>query len=230
MSLAGKGKPKSEEHRRHISEGTSGKPKPWNKGEANPNYGNVAQDREREKFLEAAKKRGQPWGEKQKKAHSERMKGPCNAMRGKRHTHFTKARIAAKKKRQYAEGTAHFRKFKISKAERDIAEYLKGREISFEIQHHISGVPFIYDFFLPDQNLLIEYQGDYWHANSSKYPPGTQLKIQGVGLVRVEEIWARDEAKVRKAEEKGYSVAYIWEEDYKKLGFKIVEETLLMYQ
>jgi hypothetical protein len=69
MSLASKGKAKSATHRKNISKGTTGKPKPWCNGERNPNFGNKAQDSVREKFLAASKKRGLAWSDEDRDRH-----------------------------------------------------------------------------------------------------------------------------------------------------------------
>ncbi len=41
-----------------------------------------------------------------------------------------------------------------------------------------------YDFYLPDQNILIEIQGDYHHINPRVYPNGPKNDLQKENLVK----------------------------------------------
>jgi G:T-mismatch repair DNA endonuclease (very short patch repair protein) len=208
----------------------AGKPKPWLRGADNPNYQNKAQGipEVRERMLVGIRQRGQAWTEKHRSEHRLRMLGPSNAMRGRHHSEETKRIISESKRRQYAQGVVRVRKYKISKAEREIHTTLQCLGVRVLTQFHIPQVPYLYDFYLPDCKLLIEFQGDYWHANPSKYPPGTTLRILGRngGDVPVERIWARDAEKKRAALESGYKIQYIWESDYRARGLEILKELL----
>lgn len=228
MSISSKGKPKSKEHCENIRRGTTGKPKPWQQGENNVNFQNKAQGTPevRERFLKAVKLRGQPWTEEHRRQHSVRMLGDSNAMRGKKHTPESIKAISEAKQKQYQEGTVKITRNKLSKAERNIAQVLRMNGVQFKTQFHIQGVPYLYDFFFPDLGLLIEYQGNYWHANPAHYPPGTLLPIQNKGLVRVEDIWERDLRKKEAAVRSGYNIAYVWESDYKAHGLSTIYELL----
>lgn len=69
---------------------------------------------------------------------------------------------------------------------------------------------FVYDINLG--NKIIEYNGDYWHANPSKYSsdwfnPKTKLTAK--------ETWLKDKVKIEMANNNGYEVLVIWENDYK---------------
>lgn len=228
MSAASKGKPKSISMREALSKATTGKPKVHLRGKANPNYdGKYSSDPEvHERFLEAVSARGQAWDDEQRKAHSLRMLGDCNVMRGKEHTPEFKLRMSEVKKRRYRDGIVKVSLSKISKAEKEIAEFFIENKWDIKQQFHIPGVPYWYDFYLPSHNLIIEYQGDYWHANPNKYSSGTFIRILKRGPVLVDDIWARDEQKREAAIQAGYKVAYIWESEYKKLGLETVIEFL----
>lgn len=224
LGRSGKGRPKSATHRANISRGTTGKPKPWVAGERNPNFGNQAQGKPeaRARFLSAVRARGQAWTEDDRARHSATMLGDANAMRGRNHTAETKARVAAAKQQQYRDGVVRIRRYKLSRAEREIGEWLRANGHEVISQFHIKGVPYLYDFYLPALNLLIEYNGDYWHANPRRYPPGTLLPFQNAGKVPVEDIWARDAAKAAAATASGYRLAYVWESDFKARGVEAV--------
>lgn len=150
------------------------------------------------------------------------MLGECNVMRGTKHSDEAKTRMSLAKKEQYKAGLVKLSGNKISKAEKEIRGVLAEHWPDVIAQHHINGVPFWYDFCIPSLSLLIEYQGDYWHANPRKYAPGTTLNIVRRGPVRVEDIWGRDELRRQSAISAGYGVVVIWEMDYKKGGREVV--------
>lgn len=205
-----------------------GRPKPNIRGENNPNFGNKSQHNNGgyEKLCKAAKKRGQAWDEELRRQHSERMSGPSNAMRGKKHSKETKEKISITKIRQYENGEIKFNAINSSSQELEISNYFKDNNINFVQQFQIYGHSFFYDFYLPELNIIIEFNGDYWHANPEKYKSGTTLNIQNAEPVLVDKIWERDKLKRIIAEENGYKIFYIWESDYKKFGFKCVEEII----
>ena len=146
-------------------------------------------------------------------------------MRGARHSDQTKEAIGETKREQYRRGEVKIVKYKISKIEREIGEELRKRGFEVKAQHHVEGVPFLYDF-LVGSDLLIEVQGDYRHANPKKYTSGTMLKMQSRGFVLVNEIWRRDEEKRAAAEAAGFRVVYVWESDYKARGFAAVASVI----
>jgi len=62
-----------------------------------------------------------------------------------------------------------------------------------------------YDFFLPSKNLIIEFDGDYWHGNKSIYTLTDRMKKQFC----LDRIW--DE----KAAQAGYNIKRIWDSESK---------------
>ncbi len=68
-----------------------------------------------------------------------------------------------------------------------------------------------YDFALPGK-VLIEVQGDYWHANPAIYKADDFFANAGNGMTAAE-IWKRDAEKKQHAESKGFKVVYLWESD-----------------
>ncbi len=228
MSKSGKGKPKPIGFGDKISKAVSGKPKPWMQGENNPNYGGkiINKPDVKNKYLAAVKKRGLPWSEDNKKAHSIKMLGDSNWMRGRKHSKETIEKITNTKIEQLKQGLVKFGGHKISKPERDIANELNSIGIEFKSQFHINGLPYTYDFHILNTNIIIEFQGDYWHANPIKYKSGQFIKIQRVGKKLVDDIWARDLLKKESANKFGYNVIQIWQNDYKNFGFQYIIDKL----
>lgn len=74
----------------------------------------------------------------------------------------------------------------------------------------------IYDFYLEQYNLLIEVQGDYWHANPKLYKAQQILNFHGK-FIKAEEIWSNDKIKKELALKHNFNIIYIWENDIKKM-------------
>lgn len=70
---------------------------------------------------------------------------------------------------------------------------------------------YIFDFYNESTKELIEFQGDYWHCNPSKYDPNY---FHGVKKMYAYEIWDFDLEKKHQAEKQGWTVQYVWESDY----------------
>ncbi len=228
--------PRSEESRRKQSESTrgtkkhagfganlsrakKGKPQPWFAGDKNPNYQAKAQtEASRVKCQQNRKAVGAAWTEGERQAHSLRMKGSSNWMRGKQHSTETRELLSITIKEQYRSGTRQRHRIRISKPELAVAEWLVRNGVAFQAQFSIPGETFVFDFMLPELNAILEFQGDYWHANPRKYPPGTLISYQHKGPIPVERIWERDALKRAAAEKAGYRMLHFWEMDFKTQG------------
>ena len=115
------------------------------------------------------------------------------------------------------------KKYKVSGAEKEILALLQEHQYEVVPQYKIEGIPFLYDFYFPQLNLLLEYHGDYFHANPIKYKTGELIKMPGVGKVFVDYIWNKDKLKQECAEHQGFVIKYLWESDYKQFGWKAVK-------
>lgn len=99
----------------------------------------------------------------------------------------------------------------VSKLEIEIQNKLKEKNIDFESQFKINSKPF--DFFIKKHNLLVEFNGDYFHANPEKYDANYLNKKKKMFAW---ELWKLDEIKKQEAIDSGYNFLTIWESDYKK--------------
>ena len=75
---------------------------------------------------------------------------------------------------------------------------------------------YYYDARLKDSNILIEFNGDYWHANPLIYKEDDLISTRS-GKKLVKEIWERDKQKIKTAENNGFKVIIIWESEYLNL-------------
>ena len=73
---------------------------------------------------------------------------------------------------------------------------------------------FVYDFFIPEEKIIIEVNGDYWHCNPLIWESDQVVKFPS-GHFKVQEVWDRDKRKIDFAREMGYTVLVIWETDLK---------------
>jgi len=98
-----------------------------------------------------------------------------------------------------------------SKLEKLIIKELKAQ--GFAVIHSYKLERKIYDIYIPDLNMLIEFNGDYWHCNPKRYK-ANYFNIKK--NMTAKQIWALDESKEQLAKEKGYEFLTIWESDYRK--------------
>lgn len=75
-----------------------------------------------------------------------------------------------------------------------------------------------YDFIIQNTNILLEIQGDFWHANPKFYKENDKIKMPGKGNILVESIWKKDIKKKQYAENHGYQVLYVWENDIREMS------------
>lgn len=97
-----------------------------------------------------------------------------------------------------------------SKAEDEIIEILKKMDLESIPNFILEGK--IFDIFIPKFNLLIEYNGDYWHCNPKKYDPNY---FNTKKSKTAKEIWEYDKNKIDLAVKHNYNYEVIWESDYK---------------
>lgn len=93
---------------------------------------------------------------------------------------------------------------KMTKPEREMNQILKELKVEFEPQKVVGFK--IYDFFVPQANLLIEVDGDYFHANPEVYTEGDLNSMQKRNM-------KNDVFKDTLASGRGYNLTRVWESD-----------------
>jgi len=100
---------------------------------------------------------------KGRKVSDEIRKKMSEARKGKPRSDEIKRKISETLKRKIASGELSLpKKWKDTSIELIIEEKLRGQDINYVKQKYIKNVGLV-DFFLPDSNLIIECDGDYWH-------------------------------------------------------------------
>lgn len=114
--------------------------------------------------------------------------------------------------------------FNRSKAEDDIINRLIEMGYNCKANHKVDTKSF--DIYIKDINLLVEYNGDYWHCNPDIYSPDYFNKKKSL---LAEDIWNYDSQKIKMAKDKGYNVEVVWEKDYKRDN-NIIKEIIHSYE
>lgn len=108
-----------------------------------------------------------------------------------------------------------------SSLELRIQKILTDLGISYFKQFRINAKsPFRYRFFdllLTEEKVIIEVNGDYWHANPILYKENDVIKYPKGERV-AQDIWENDRVKNQIAKDDGYSVFVIWESEMKELN------------
>lgn len=191
------------------------------KGEGNPFYGKKHTDKS-----------------KQEISNSRKGKGVGNNNSMSNLTHREKARINLKKKWDNGE-MEHARKImsdklketrklgKIksvirSKKEKEIIKEI--RKLGYKVEHSLRIDSKIYDIYIPKLNLVIEYNGDYWHCNPKKYKEDYYHQVKGK---TAKELWEYDKVKIDLIRGNGYNLEIVWESDLKEdhtLIYKLIKK------
>ena len=111
----------------------------------------------------------------------------------------------------------------VSKKETEIINLIK--KLGFDSIQSYKIDTKICDVFIPKLNLVIEYFGDYWHCNPSKYDKNyyNQKKNKFAW-----ELWEYDSKKVEIIKKLGYNLEVVWESDLKNDN-KLIEKVISKY-
>ena len=111
----------------------------------------------------------------------------------------------------------------VSKKEKEILKEIK--KMGFDVigSHKVDTK--ICDIYIPSLNLIIEYNGDYWHCNPKKYNSDYFNKKKGKYAW---EIWEYDKNKLELIKNYDYNLEVIWEDDLKN-NDKIIKHIIKKY-
>jgi hypothetical protein len=122
-------------------------------------------------------------------------------------------------------GLKGLKKTQKPQTEKIIKKFLKKNNISYSSQFKISLLEgeklyrtlwYVYDFFVKDFNLIIECQGNYWHANPTFFSKDSLIKYPSQRKeISVQEIWELDKHKKGVAVARGFEYIAFWEDDIK---------------
>ena len=241
-----KGKIRSAEARKNISESHKGKPT-WNKGKTGiyseetkrkmgeANLGKIAWNKGKlhssAKNLPQAFKKGHKTWNKGKRPAEETIKKQIETFRKTFSNPESRKKIIEQSRanilKMFEFGT--FPNVQNTKPERQIKEelikrgYVEGEDF---IHQYKFMNKFMCDFCFPKQKIVVEVYGDFWHANPKKYPASSHLhphQLKGLG---------RDKSKqayITAVDNRTWTYIALWESDIKKNVAKcvdVIEEVL----
>lgn len=97
--------------------------------------------------------------------------------------------------------------------EKRFREMLEHYNLEYDTQYYIDDK--FFDFYT--EGVLVEVNGDYFHANPLQYLPDQTLNFVGnMFPIPARVIWQRDELKRMIANSNNYDVIYIWENEIDK--------------
>ena len=99
---------------------------------------------------------------------------------------------------------------------------LKPLNYPYEAQYRIATK--FYDFYIPSVKLLIEVDGDYWHANPKKYKADD---IIGQSNKTAKKIWEYDKTKTQDILNEGYNILRYWSSDLKNISHEKIFEDIV---
>lgn len=104
-----------------------------------------------------------------------------------------------------------------SKSELEFFEKLKSL-LGDDVVHKfkIEGITHEYDFFVPSKNVIIEFDGDYWHGNKKLYELSSRMKRQ----YQIDKVWNE------KAIAAGYRIIRVWASESKDFKLENYVNTL----
>lgn len=84
-------------------------------------------------------------------------------------------------------------------------------QMGYEVIHSYRIETKICDLYIPELNLIIEYNGDYWHCNPKKYHPNYYNRKKSKYAW---ELWEYDNSKVDLIRNLNYNLEIVWESDF----------------
>lgn len=109
-------------------------------------------------------------------------------------------------KKMYIEAQANRMKKQKTWPEKRFEELLKEIGVKFTPQKVLKNK--IFDYYIPSKRILVEVDGDYFHAHPDKYDKNSRNKMQ-------ESIVRNDRYKDRLAQGMGYVLYRVWESELK---------------
>ena len=73
-----------------------------------------------------------------------------------------------------------------------------------------------------DDDLIIEFYGDFWHGNPSKYKPNDILARN----MTAKQIWQKDKERIEILRKNGFKIIVVWQSDYKNDHQKVIQKIL----
>ena len=93
-------------------------------------------------------------------------------------------------------------------------DILKKLKVQYQKQFYAKDIKRYYDFYIPELNVLIEVDGDYYHSYGKIYEEMTPMQKKNHRVDEIKNEWAALH---------GYALIRIWEHDIRNNPYKVVE-------
>jgi len=93
-------------------------------------------------------------------------------------------------------------------------EILNKLKVVYERQFYAKDIKRYYDFYLPELNVLIEVDGDFYHSYGKVYEEMTPMQKKNHRVDEIKNEWAAMH---------GYALIRIWEHDIRNNPYKVLE-------
>jgi len=165
--------------------------------------------------------------QKIKESIGKSCEGEKNPFYGKTHTIEVRNRISQKTKeynRLHPERVTKMVRLSLERQRKgfqsSIEKATKIELVRRGIKHRYNKIlhrKFQFDFII-GENLLLEVNGDYWHANPLIYKDREHLTADQQKKIEL------DARKKKYAEEYGYKIYYMWEGDIRRKDFSVIDQ------
>ena len=105
------------------------------------------------------------------------------------------------------------REGRISKLENLVSGILNTLQIPIETQFKFPKYFHKYDIHIKNTNIILEIQGDFWHANPKNYKEDDILNFPNGLSYTAKQLWNKDKQNFLYAQSQNYIVIEIWESD-----------------
>ena len=105
-------------------------------------------------------------------------------------------------------------KYGTSKLETDFEQILKKLGVKYSRQFYAKDIKRYYDFYLPELNVLIEVDGDFYHSYGLVYEQMNPMQKKNHRVDEIKNTWAALH---------GYALLRIWEHDIRNNPAKVTE-------
>lgn len=178
-------------------------------GEKNPFYGKKHSKETKEQISKSRK--GKATGKNNSMANPEYKKKTVDALKRKwENGDMEYVRKMFSEKLKETRRLGKIKSVVRSKIEKSIIKEIKN--VGYNVKHSLRVDTKICDIYIPKLNLIIEFNGDYWHCNPKKYKPDYYHQVK---QKTAKELWEYDKKKIDLIKQKGYNLEVVWESDYK---------------
>lgn len=119
-------------------------------------------------------------------------------------------------------------KYFVDLLEKELNENIKYtyKTKQFCVWSHKLNSSLFYDIVCSKRKKVIEYNGDYWHANPILYESDFVIKQSDMSA---KEIWERDQIKIKEIIDRGFEVKIVWESEFLK-NEKMIKEVVKWFK